>query len=126
MTNRFVFLGAVAGALGVAGGAFGAHALRTRLSAEALGWFETAARYQMLHALALVASGLATGQVRDPHRSVAGTCFAAGIVLFSGSLYAMACTGWRGLGVITPFGGTAWIAGWIALAVGSVHGRRAA
>jgi uncharacterized membrane protein YgdD (TMEM256/DUF423 family) len=126
MANRFVFWGAVAGALGVAGGAFSAHALRVRLSAEALGWFDTAARYQMLHALALIATGLATGQVRDRHRTVAGWCFAIGIVLFSGSLYAMACTGWRAFGAITPLGGTAWIAGWVVLALGSVRGRRAA
>ena len=126
MTNRFLLLGAVAGALGVACGAFAAHALRTQLAVDALGWFETGARYQMLHALALVAVGLGTGHVREPHRVVAGTCFAAGIVLFSGSLYAMALTGWRGLGAVTPFGGMAWIVGWISLAVGSVNGHRAA
>ncbi len=125
MTNRFLTLGAVAGALGVAMGAFAAHALRTQSSVEALGWFETGARYHMLHALALVAAGLGAGHVRETPRVVAGTCFAAGIVLFSGSLYAMALTGWRGLGAVTPIGGAAWIAGWIALAAGSMHGRRA-
>jgi uncharacterized membrane protein YgdD (TMEM256/DUF423 family) len=88
--SDFVAWAGVFGALGVAGGAFGAHALRDRISPEALSWFETGTRYHLLHALALFGAGLAAGSVRRRALRLAGVCFALGIVLFSGSLYALA------------------------------------
>ena len=107
--------------LAVALGAFGAHALRYRLSADLLDVFETGARYEMYHALALLAVGLllrrfSTGG--SPWLSAAGWLFLAGTVLFSGSLYALALSGVRWLGAITPLGGVAFLAGWAVLAIG--------
>lgn len=97
----------------VALGAFGAHALKNRLSPEMLAVFETGVRYQAYHALAL----LLLAALRGPDR--AGWCFLAGIVLFSGSLYALALTGARWLGAITPLGGLLFLAGWLFLALKS-------
>lgn len=115
MDRLFFSLGAASGALGVAAGAFGAHALKARLTPDLLTVFDTAARYQMLHALALLAAAWAV--TRWPGRSarVAGLCFAAGTLLFCGSLYLLVATGARALGAITPLGGVLLIAGWIAL-----------
>lgn len=113
----FVILGAVLGGIGVAAGAFGAHALKTQLEPRMLEVFETAARYQMYHALALLGVAWVGQQTQAPAAQFAGWAFAAGILLFSGSLYAMALTGVRGLGAITPFGGAAFLAGWVALAL---------
>ena len=108
-----------AGFLGVALGAFGAHALKTRLSPDLLAAFETGVRYQMFHVFALVAA--AWGWARWPGRlfSVAGGLFLAGIVIFSGSLYLLAFTGARWLGAVTPLGGLAFLAGWLCLAWGA-------
>ena len=154
----FARLGAVFGFLAVTLGAFGAHALRDRLGAALSQVYETGVRYQMYHALALIAvdlmrarsgaerghgapggaepaggaapsataaSGTTTDRIgsAEPRRArspleVAGTLFAAGIVLFSGSLYALALTGERAWGAITPLGGAALLAGWIAFAIG--------
>jgi uncharacterized membrane protein YgdD (TMEM256/DUF423 family) len=113
----FVILGAVLGGIGVAAGAFGAHALRAQLEPRMLEVFETAARYQMYHALALLGVAWVGYQTQSSAAQVAGWAFAAGILLFSGSLYAMALTGVRELGAITPFGGAAFLAGWAALAL---------
>jgi uncharacterized membrane protein YgdD (TMEM256/DUF423 family) len=111
--NRTFFrLGAVSAFLAVAAGAFGAHALRSRLAPDLLAVFETGARYQMYHAVGLFVAAW-VGSCR-PGR-IAGWCFAAGTLLFSGSLYALALTGIRTLGAITPFGGIAFLAGWISL-----------
>ena len=110
--------GAVLGGLGVALGAFGAHGLRSTLDAAALGWWETAVQYQMWHALALVALGLSPVRAR-----AAGGLFAGGILLFSGSLYVMALTGVRALGMVTPVGGLLLILGWAALGLAAVKGR---
>lgn len=116
MTNWTV-VGAVLGGVGVAAGAFGAHALKDRLSAEALGWWQTGAQYQLAHALALVLVGVTA--LRRPSRAIAfaGRAFASGVILFSGSLYALALTDARWLGAITPVGGLLLLVGWIALAV---------
>jgi uncharacterized membrane protein YgdD (TMEM256/DUF423 family) len=116
--------GAVSAAVAVVAGAFGAHALRARLTPELLAAFETGARYQMYHALALLAAALAAE--RAPHAAwrVAAWLFAAGTVLFSGSLYALALTGTRAFGAVTPFGGVCFIAGWLALAAGLWKGPR--
>jgi uncharacterized membrane protein YgdD (TMEM256/DUF423 family) len=102
----------------VAAGAFGAHALQARLDQHALAIFETGARYQMYHALAI---GLAAIAARNPAAQLACALFLAGIVLFSGSLYLLALTGARGLGFITPFGGAAFLAGWAALAWSAIR-----
>ncbi len=123
MTQRLLLLFAAAsGALAVAAGAFGAHALRARLEPRMLEVFETAARYQMYHALALVA--VAFVATRAPNAAtalqVSGWGFVLGTLLFSGSLYAMALTGIRGLGAITPIGGVCFLAGWVALGLAAL------
>lgn len=109
--------GALAGALAVACGAFGAHALRTRLDADALAVWRTAVDYQFWHALALVLVGVLA---RTPNAAlrVATWAFVTGIVLFCASLYALALGAPRTLGVVTPVGGVAFIVGWVALAAG--------
>jgi len=116
----FVLLGALLGGLSVAAGAFGAHALRAQLEPRMLEVFETAARYQMFHALALFAVAWMIQQTGAAAAHVAGWAFLVGIVLFSGSLYVMALTGVRGLGAITPIGGVAFMIGWGALAVAAL------
>ena len=114
--ERFLFAaGAVAALLGVALGAFGAHALRDRLTPELLAVFETGVRYHFYHAFALLAAAYAASRWPEGAAAVAGWLFLAGIVLFSGSLYLLALTGVRWLGAITPLGGIAFIAGWAAL-----------
>lgn len=113
--------GAVLGALGVAAGAFGAHGLKERLSAEALGWWDTASRYQLVHALALLATGLLARQ-RGAPLPAATHLLLWGTLVFSGTLYAMALGGPRWLGAVTPLGGTALIAGWVALALAARGG----
>jgi uncharacterized membrane protein YgdD (TMEM256/DUF423 family) len=113
----FGALGSLFGFLAVALGAFGAHALKARLSPEDLAIFETGVRYQMYHALALLL--LATLLLRGGGAgafTLAGWAFTVGIVLFSGSLYLMVFSGERWLGAVTPLGGVAFLAGWLALA----------
>lgn len=110
--SPLIALGALNGALAVAAGAFGAHGLRERLAPRALEIFETAARYQMFHALAIVVCGV----VATRGATTAGVLFQAGIVVFSGSLYALALTDVKILGAITPLGGVAFLAGWLWLA----------
>ena len=117
MTRTFWILGCVFGFRGVAGGAFGAHALRGRVDAELLPVFETAARYQMYHALALLAVSLGSARAAGGVWTAAGWLFTAGIVVFSGSLYLMTFTGHRWLGAVTPIGGVCFLAGWVALAL---------
>jgi uncharacterized membrane protein YgdD (TMEM256/DUF423 family) len=116
----FGILGAAAGFLGVAAGAFGAHALRGSLPVERIQLFETAARYQLIHALALVAVSIALTSRGAPSRAltVAGWLFVLGQVLFCGSLYALGGTGARWWGAVTPLGGAGFLAGWIALGTG--------
>ena len=98
-------------------GAFGAHALKARLAPDMQAIWQTAVQYHAWHALALLALGLYTMLRPDaPGASLAAWLFVAGIVLFSGSLYALALSGVRGLGAITPFGGVAFLAGWLAFA----------
>jgi uncharacterized membrane protein YgdD (TMEM256/DUF423 family) len=115
---NFVRLGCVFGGLAVALGAFGAHALQSRLPADRLAIFETGVRYQMYHALALVgvAFVLQAGG-RAALATSAGWAFVAGIVIFSGSLYALVLTGVRAWGAVTPIGGLALLAGWALLAL---------
>jgi uncharacterized membrane protein YgdD (TMEM256/DUF423 family) len=118
MANTFLLIGSLAGFLGVAAGAFGAHALRSRLSPDMLGVFETAVRYQMYHVFALLMTAAVMSRVGDAALLViAGWSFVTGVVLFSGSLYALALTGISGLGAITPLGGLALLVGWACLAI---------
>jgi len=125
MTSRhLVALGATMAALAVAAGAFGAHALRARLAPGDLLVFETGARYQMYHGLALIASSWVAERWPGPLASAAGWCFLAGIVLFSGSLYALTLSGVRALGAVTPIGGVCFLAGWACLAVAALRGAR--
>jgi uncharacterized membrane protein YgdD (TMEM256/DUF423 family) len=120
MDRTFLALGAISAGISVAAGAFGAHALKARLSPELLAVFETGARYEMYHALGLVAAAWATS--RAPAAAAwAGWLFVVGTVLFSGSLYALALSGVRALGAVTPFGGVAFIAGWVALAAAAIR-----
>jgi uncharacterized membrane protein YgdD (TMEM256/DUF423 family) len=117
MMRGWLVLGAVNAFLSVAAGAFGAHALKARLPQDLLVIFETGARYHMYHALGLVAVGL-LGHLRPSALlSGAGWAMLVGIVLFSGSLYALALSGVRGLGAITPLGGLGFLAGWLLFAV---------
>ncbi|HEX4421544.1 MAG TPA: DUF423 domain-containing protein [Kofleriaceae bacterium] len=108
-------LGALNAAIAVGAGAFAAHGLRDRLDARALEVFETGARYQMYHAVAMVLAGLIASSVARGAQT-AGWIFQIGILLFSGSLYALSLTGVKGLGAITPLGGLAFLAGWLWLA----------
>lgn len=114
MTRPLVAAGAINAAIAVAAGAFAAHGLRSRLDARALEVFETGARYHMYHALAMLLCGVLA-------MSRPGWTFQAGIVLFSGSLYALALTDVKVLGAITPLGGLAFLAGWIWLAVSALR-----
>lgn len=109
-------VGAIAAGAAVAAGAFGAHALRARLAPESLAVFETGARYQMYHGLALLAVAWLLARGPSTPAAWAGWCFAAGVVLFSGSLYLLALTGRRWLGAVTPLGGVLFLAGWALLA----------
>jgi uncharacterized membrane protein YgdD (TMEM256/DUF423 family) len=113
--------GAIVAGLGVVLGAFGAHGLKTRVSAEMLAIFETGVRYQMYHALALLAVGLAAARNGGALIQASGWLFLAGVAIFSGSLYLMTFTGARWLGAVTPVGGLLMIAGWVALAFGALR-----
>ena len=111
-------LGGILGFLGVAFGAFGAHALRARLPAEMLAVFETGVRYQMYHGIAVLLVSLAIGHFGSARLLlISGWSFIAGIVFFSGSLYALALTDVRILGAITPLGGLLFLLGWLCLAL---------
>jgi uncharacterized membrane protein YgdD (TMEM256/DUF423 family) len=125
MNQIWIGLGAIFAFLSVGCGAFGAHGLESKLEPRMLAVWETAARYQMYHALGLIGLGLWVGQrlqQTGPQSipgavSVTGWAFTIGIVLFSGSLYALALSGIKVLGAITPLGGMAFLIGWIAFAV---------
>lgn len=117
MVRLWLLLAAFAGFSGVALGAFAAHGLKSRLSAEYLAVFQTGTHYQLIHALALFGVALLALQAPGRAVQVAGSCFALGIVLFSGSLYALTLSGFGKLGIITPFGGLAFLAGWASLGV---------
>jgi uncharacterized membrane protein YgdD (TMEM256/DUF423 family) len=120
MDRTFLLIGALAGFIGVALGAFGAHGLRSRLSADMLAVFETGVRYQMYHALAILIVALAAARLDGWLIRAAGWLFTGGIVLFSGSLYALALSGITVLGAVTPIGGLAFLAGWACLAIAAL------
>ncbi len=109
-------MGALMGFVGVAAGAFGTHGLRDRISPEMLNIFEIGVRYQMYHALALLATGWLADRSPSLPVHLAGWLFIGGIVIFSGTLYVLSLTGIRGWGAVTPVGGLALLAGWACLA----------
>jgi len=123
MERIFLTIGAVMGALGVGAGAFAAHGLKARLTPDLMAVFETGARYQLIHALALLAVGLVMARMPHPAVAASGWLFIIGVVIFSGSLYLLALTGVKWLGAITPIGGLAMIAGWLSLAWGAFSWR---
>ena len=116
MDRMFFGIGALLAGLGVMAGAFGSHALRTRLAPDMLNVFEIAVRYQLFHALGLMLVAWAATRWPGAAVTAAGWLIIAGIVLFSGSLYLMTVAGARGLGLITPIGGVLMMAGWATLA----------
>ena len=118
----FVAAGALSAGLAVAAGAFGAHALADAVPPNRLATFETAARYEMMHALALVLVGMLIDRRADRRFRWAGWLFLAGTVLFSGSLYLLVLTDTPWLGAVTPFGGVAFIGGWLVLAASAWRG----
>lgn len=125
MRGIFPVLGAVLAGLAVAGGAFGAHALKAVLAPEQLIVFETGVRYQMYHALALLCVGWVENGAAAAWARRAGRLFVTGILLFSGSLYFLSFSGIRWVGALTPLGGLAFIGGWISLAMACAADRRA-
>lgn len=108
---------ALAGFTGVALGAFGAHALKALLTTQQLGWWNTAVLYHLVHAAVLL--GLSAWLFIQPQRAlkISAVCMLVGLILFSGSLYTMALTDIRALGMVTPLGGLSWLAGWAALVI---------
>jgi uncharacterized membrane protein YgdD (TMEM256/DUF423 family) len=122
MTGWFA-VGALGAGIGVALGAFGAHGLKGRVEPAMLDVFETGVRYHMYHALALLALGLAQARSPGSLLNAASWLFLVGIVVFSGSLYAMTLTGARWLGAITPVGGVAFLLGWAVAALAAVRGQ---
>jgi uncharacterized membrane protein YgdD (TMEM256/DUF423 family) len=127
MERTLLVLAGVQGFLAVALGAFGAHGLKARLGgladgAQRLAWWETAAHYHLAHALAIGLSALLVSRApSSAAASVAGFCFTGGILLFSGSLYAMTLTGVRALGAVTPLGGLLLLAGWAAVVIAALR-----
>lgn len=126
MNRSLTVLASVAGFLGVAFGAFGAHGVSGLLESapdalKRLGWWETGARYHLIHALAIGLSAVLAAHVEGPTPRLAGWLFAGGILVFSGSLYAMALTNVRVLGAVTPIGGLLFLAGWVLLGVSALR-----
>jgi uncharacterized membrane protein YgdD (TMEM256/DUF423 family) len=120
LDRTFLLIGALAGVVAVALGAFAAHSLRSRLSPDMMTVFETGVRYHMYHALALLLTSAVMSRVGGRAIVAAGWLFLTGIVLFSGSLYLLALTGVTILGAITPIGGVAFLAGWACLAIAAI------
>lgn len=123
--NLFFGLGSIFAGLAVILGAFGAHGLADKLTPDRLANFETAARYQMYHSLALLAVALTLAYFPAGTKSlqIGGWLFVAGILLFSGSLYILSITGIRWLGAVTPFGGVAFALGWLMLVLAAWQAR---
>lgn len=118
MEKTFFVVGSVLAFLGTAAGAFGAHALKDKLSPELAHVFEVGVRYQMYHALALLAVAWAISRTASPLVSISGWLFLAGVIIFSGSLYVLALSGVRAWGAVTPVGGILLLLGWVVLVIG--------
>jgi uncharacterized membrane protein YgdD (TMEM256/DUF423 family) len=119
MERLFFVLGALSAFIGVAAGAFGAHGLKSRMSAEMLSVFEVGVRYQMYHAFALIAVAWAQTKWPSSLVTIGGWLFVIGTILFSGSLYLLSVSGLVWFGAITPLGGLAFLVGWVCLAWGA-------
>jgi len=117
MDRTFLIVAAFAGFTGVTLGAFGAHGLRDRISPEMLAVYQTGVQYHLIHAVALLAVAALVPRAASRLFPTAAWLFTLGIVLFSGSLYVMALTGLTRLGMVTPLGGLAFLAGWALLAI---------
>ena len=124
MAQSFLLYGCVLGFIGVAAGAFGAHGLKGRLSAELLATVEVAVRYQMYHALALLAAAWAVERFGPGPAVWSGWLFLVGTLIFSGSLYVLTLSGVRWLGAVTPLGGLLLMGGWLCLAWSALSGRQ--
>ena len=122
MGRALIGAGALLGFIGVAAGAFGAHAIRERVTPERVDNWKTAADYQLWHALAAIAAGLIAVRWASGAAAAAGWCFVAGVAVFSGSLYALALTDRRKIGAITPIGGVLFLVGWALLIVAAIRG----
>ena len=123
MGRWWLLIASIAGFLGVAGGAFGAHGLRGRISDARLANFETGTRYLLVHAVALLVVGVLSSRQGAPPLTAVGWCFSVGMLIFTGTLWILALTNMRWLGAVTPVGGTALIAGWVLLAVAAARGQ---
>ncbi len=126
MPEVFAGLGALLMALGVGAGAWGSHALSHILTPRELEIYDIAVRYHLLHGLGLFAVAFAYYRWTHSWIAMGGIALILGVVLFSGSLYVLACTGWRGMAFVTPFGGLAFIAGWLLVGLGIWKATRAA
>lgn len=115
MAKTWLLIGSIMGFLSVAGGAFGAHAIKARVEPQMMEVFTTGTRYLMLHAVALLALGLLADRLSGTSLTVAGWAWTVGTVIFTGSLWLLASTGTRWLGAITPIGGLILLVGWAAL-----------
>lgn len=123
MLNVLIFIGCISMALSVGLGAFGAHGLEKRLTEHYLKIYQTGVQYQMIHSIGIIFVGILGGKLPlSGLIQASGWCFIVGIILFSGSLYVLSITGISKLGMITPFGGLAFIIGWILLGVGMLRG----
>ena len=122
MERLFFLVGSISALIAVVLGAFGAHGLKDRLSTEMLNAFEVGIRYQMYHALALLAVAWALSRWPRAEITVAGWLFIAGTIIFSGSLYLLSLTGVRWIGAITPIGGVAFLLGWLSMVWGVWRG----
>ncbi len=122
MERLFFLVGSISALIAVVLGAFGAHGLKGRLTTEMLNAFEVGVRYQMYHALALLAVAWALSRWPRAEVTVAGWLFVAGTIIFSGSLYLLSLTGIRWIGAITPIGGVAFLLGWLCLVWGVWRG----
>ena len=122
MAKIFIFLGSINAFLAVALGAFGAHALKSRLSEEMLAIFQTGVHYHLIHALGLLLIGILVERIPESSLiSWSGGLLLLGIVIFSGSLYVLSLSGIRAFGAVTPFGGVSFLAGWILLAIAALR-----
>ena len=125
MLRIFLMLAAIFGFTGVGLGAFAAHGLKSRLTPEYLAVFQTGVHYQLVHALALFGAALLAERLPGRLLKAAGSLFALGILLFSGSLYALTLSGLSKLGMITPLGGVSFLAGWLCLGLATWRAGRA-
>ena len=122
IAKLFLSLGALSGALAVMIGAFGAHGLKDKLTEEMLAIYKTGVEYHFYHTFALLAAGLVAMHLQSRLLTASGWSFLVGILLFSGSLYALSISGVKILGAITPIGGLCFIAGWVLLALAVIKG----